>query len=104
MGGVSVRKWEVYLAYVRYEDIQGGKLRPVLVIDENTAYPICCLKMTSHQSRAGEYELIRWQNVGLRKPTTVRIQKRLQLDKVDFKKKIGLLDPIDILNIEMMLQ
>ena len=99
-----MRKWEIYLAYVQYEDIPGGKLRPVLVIDEDTVYPICCLKMTSHPPRAGEYELIRWQNAGLRKPTTVRIQKRLRLSEADFKKKIGLLDPVDILNIEMMLQ
>lgn len=53
-----MRKWEIYLAYVQYEDIPGGKLRPVLVIDEDTVYPICCLKMTSHPPRAGEYELI----------------------------------------------
>lgn len=51
-----------------------------------------------------QYELLRWQNTGLHKPTTVRIQKRLRLNEADFKKKIGLLDPVDILNIEMMLQ
>ena len=99
-----MRKWEIYLAYVQYEDISGGKLRPVLVIDENTAYPICCMKMTSHPPRSGEYELIRWKNAGLMKPTTVRIQKRLMLNSGDFRKKIGLLDPVDIVNIEAMLQ
>lgn len=45
MGGVPVKKWDIYLAYVRYEDIPGGKKRPVLVVDDdNTAYPISCLK------------------------------------------------------------
>lgn len=99
-----MRKWEIYLAYVQYEDIPGGKLRPVLVVDDNTAYPISCLKMTSQPPRKGEYTLIRWQNAGLRKETTVRIQKRLTLNAVDFQMKIGSLDPVDIVNIESLLQ
>ena len=99
-----MRKWEIYLAYVRFEEIPGGKPRPVLVIDDNIAYPICCLKMTGHEPRRGEYALIRWSNAGLDKPTTVRIQKRLNVKADDFIKKIGSLDPVDIVNIESMLQ
>lgn len=37
------------------------------------------------------------------KPTTVRMQKRLSLDENAFKKKLGDLDPVDIVNIEAML-
>lgn len=98
-----MRKWEIYLAYVPFEDIPGGKPRPVLVIDDNNVYPICCLKMTG-TPRSGEYTLVRWQNAGLHKETTVRIQKRLMLNSSDFIKRIGILDPVDIVSIEAMLQ
>lgn len=54
-----MKKWEIYLAYVQYEDVPTGKIRPVLIIDEDTAYPINCIKMTSHEARSGEYELVR---------------------------------------------
>lgn len=99
-----MNKWEIYLAYVKYEDIPGGKLRPVLIIDNTTVYPVSCLKMTSQPPRNGEYTLTRWQAAGLKKPTTVRIQKRLSLDAKDFKKKLGSLDPVDIVNLENMIQ
>lgn len=89
-----MRKWEIYLAYVQYEDVPGGKIRPVLVIDEDTVYPICCLKMTSHPPRAGEYELIRWQNAGLRKPTTVRIQNVCGSMRLTSKRKSDCLTPL----------
>lgn len=98
-----MKKWEIYLAYVQYEDVPAGKIRPVLIIDEDTAYPINCIKMTNHEARSGEYELVRWEKAGLMKPTTVRMQKRLALDENAFKKKLGDLDPVDIVNIEAML-
>lgn len=96
-------KWEIYLAYVRYEDTDGGKHRPVLVVEDGTAYPISCLKMTSHEPRYGEYAIIRWREAGLHKQTTIRISKILYLNEDDFVKKIGDLDPVDISNIEKMI-
>lgn len=99
-----MKKWDIYLAYVRYEDIPGGKKRPVLVVDDdNTAYPISCLKMTGQPRRDGEYTLIKWREAGLHKETTVRIGKRLNVLEADFIAKIGSLDPVDILKIEEML-
>jgi hypothetical protein len=94
-----VRKWDVYLANVPFEDLPESKLRPVVILD-GCVYAIDCLKMTSHAPRAGEYALRYWQEAGLRKPTTVRISKRLQLKETDFIHRIGRLHLVDIAEIE----
>jgi len=98
-----VRKWDIYLAYVKFEDIEGGKHRPVLVLEDGAVFPVECLKMTSHEPRSGEYALIKWEDAGLRKPTTVRIGKALQLEEGDFIKQIGRLSAIDISNLDALL-
>ena len=75
MGGISVsmRAWDVYPADV------------------------------SFPPRAGKYALQKWTDAGLRKPTTVRIAKRLRLPKSIFVKWIGRLHMIDILAVQSLL-
>lgn len=98
-----MRKWDVYLAHVKFEDVEGEKVRPVLVLEDGTVFPVECLKMTSHEPRYGEYALVKWHDVGLRKPTTVRIGKVLLLNDEDFIKRIGRLSSIDIFNLDALL-
>lgn len=68
-------RWEVWLAKVKFEDDPTTvKQRPVLVISNTQCY-ILPLKMTSHPPREtfpGEYALLRWQEAGLQKESTVR--------------------------------
>lgn len=91
-------KWDVYIAMVPYEDLPQAKPRPVIVLSD-TGNMVACIKMTSKQPRPGEYVLQKWQAAGLRKPTTVRLSKRLLLKPAAFKKRLGSLHPIDILAI-----
>lgn len=91
--------WDVYLAKVPFEDIDKTKIRPVLIIEEY-AYIVSCIKMTSQAPRPGEYVLKKWKEAGLKKETTVRLSKALWLSKDLILKKIGHLHPIDILEIE----
>ncbi len=102
MGGLSVTKWDIYLANVPYEEIAQAKIRPVIVLDDQTVL-VDCLKMTSKPPRPGEYELQQWQAAGLKKPTTVRISKRLALSNTAFIKRIGSLQPVDIIEISKRL-
>lgn len=94
--------WEIWFADVKFEDNANlSKRRPVLVLSNNIVY-ILSLKITSKPPRDnyyGEYELVKWKEAGLDKPSTVRISKKLKLFERDFSFKIGRLAPIDILNI-----
>lgn len=94
-----MRKWEIYLADVPFEDLPQSKVRPVVILDDE-ALMVDCLKMTSQPPRPGEYVLKEWAKAGLHKATTVRLSKRLSLDKGAFIKRIGELAPVDVLEIQ----
>ena len=102
---MTIYPWEVWFAAVRCEDSPQTKNRPVVVTSSGEIY-VLALKVTSHAPRKewGEYALQKWQAAGLQKPSTVRIGKRLQLQYRDMIHKIGRLHPLDIINIENMLE
>ncbi len=102
MGSISVKRWDVYLAYVGFEDTEDFKTRPVLILGE-TALLLDALMMTGQLPRPGEYALKYWSEAGLNKQTTVRISKRLRLSEEAVIKKIGSLHPADILEIEKLI-
>lgn len=95
-------RWDVYIADVPFEDLPRSKVRPVIILEDEVVL-IDCLKMTSHPPRDGEYALQKWQEAGLHKPTTVRISKRLVLPPDAFRKRIGALQPVDIIEIQKRL-
>lgn len=97
-----MRRWEIYLANVPFEDVAKSKIRPVLILGESVIV-IDCLKMTSQPPRRGEYVLKGWKESGLHKPTTVRLSKRLSLPKENLIKKIGMLSVVDIAEIQKLL-
>lgn len=99
-------KWEIWLAKVKFEDdLKQVKNRPVLVVAPGVQY-ILSLKITSHEPRsefAGEYAIIKWPEAGLRKESTIRCGKRLNLVESDFVHKLGRLHPVDIINVQNIL-
>lgn len=98
--------WEVWWAYVKFEDSNEVRKRPVLVLEDRVAY-ILSLKITSHEPRKnfdGEYQLLQWEKAGLSKPSVVRISKALRLEERDFGNKIGKLTDADIYAIQMLLR
>lgn len=102
MGSVSVKRWDVCLAYVGFEDAEDFKTRPVLILGE-TALLLDALMMTGQPPRPGEYALKYWAEAGLHKQTAVRVSKRLRLSEEAVIKKIGSLQPADILEIEKII-
>ena len=97
-----LQPWDVWLANVPFEDIDESKCRPVVVIQDYCC-SVDCVKMTSHTPRQGEYSLVGWKNAGLKKPTVVRVQKRLNMTAAHLIHKIGHLDPVDILALQKLL-
>ena len=98
----DLSRGDVVDAYVFYEDEPSkGKVRPVLVISPEEVFALA-LKMTSHPPRQnfpGEYQIIRWAQAGLPKPTTVRISKLLKIQYENIIKVRGRLAETDMLQI-----
>lgn len=94
----KAKAWEIWRAYVTYEEGDGGKERPVLILEDGTVY-VLALMITSHDARHvyGEYEITKWQSAGLTKPSTIRTTRRLELSETDLICKIGDLQPFDIM-------
>jgi len=99
---MKYNQWDIWLAKVKFEDSSDCKKRPVLIVDGRFV-AVVAVKMTSQPPRCGEYVLQDWKKSGLRKPTTVRISKFLQLTDSDFCFRIGKLSSLDRMNIEKML-
>ena len=101
---MTVKKWEIHWAHVVFEDSDEVKRRPVLIIDESNAV-IISFKMTGTDrgDNVREYRIEKWQEAGLSKPTSVRLDKILHLQKTDLDGKIGRLQEIDIIKIRFRL-
>lgn len=102
----NCKPWEIWYAKVKFDDDPSiVKNRPVVILEDKKAY-LLSLKVTSAPPRNnyyGEYQLIKWQESGLKKPSTVRISKKLKLYDNDMCYKIGRLHPVDIMKIRILL-
>lgn len=107
MGGIIKypRPWELWWAFVQFEDSDEVKRRPVIVLDNGEIYALV-VKVTSHAARPqwGEYELIYWKSAGLPKESTARLTQLISLEHAMFDKRIGQLHPLDIENILHLIQ
>lgn len=103
MGSISLKRWDVCIAYVGFENTDDFKIRPVLILGKE-ALLLDALMMTGQPPRTGEYALQFWAEAGLHKATAVRISKRFQLSPDAVVKRIGALHPADILAIEKMIE
>lgn len=97
---MTVKKWEIHWAFVKFEDSDEIKRRPVLIIKESRA-AIVSLKMTgtNRGDNVREYCIVDWAKAGLSKSTSVRLDKILYLQESDLDGKIGELQEIDKLRI-----
>ena len=100
----KAQRWEIWWAYVAFEEGNDGKERPVLILEDGTVCVIA-LMITSHEQRPvyGEYDITKWQSAGLKKPSTIRTTRRLKLDESNLISKIGDLQPFDIVLLQQYL-
>lgn len=87
-----MERYEIWRAKVKFEDSPEIKERPVLIWNDKIF--IIAYKMTGTDRGDGkdEYRIKFWKEAGLDKPTSVRLQKVLRLEKKDLLYKIGELD------------
>ena len=96
------KRWEVWWAYVKYEDSNEIKKRPVLIIGEEYGL-VLSLKMTTHKPRnATDYLLKHWKTAGLDRETTVRTDKFCKLRDSELIRKVGRLTSYDMVQIQSM--
>lgn len=104
----NFQQWDILEADVPFEETEGSKKRPVLVLSDQVCL-VLSLKMTSHAPRykklEGEYEVMKWAEAGLLKPTVIQCSKLLRLSKGSFTgKKYGRLAATDIIGIQAILK
>lgn len=102
---MQIKKYNLYLADVNYENTEEHKIRPVIQINDGLYLPVVA-KITSHPPRKGyklEYAIQDWKEAGLKKPSTIRFSNVFEIEKDDLIKKIGHLSSNDIVTIEKMI-
>lgn len=68
------KSWEIWLAYVRFSDHpEIGKVRPIVIIDHNSAAIIAAKITTKLQNHFEYVELADWEDEGLKLPSRVQI-------------------------------
>lgn len=92
----------VFLAYLKYDDLTGGKTRPVLYIEQADGY-YYVYKITSKfqnkssRIRAKYYKINDWQQSGLKKESWIDCNKRYKLPMQRAKlRHIGQLTKLDL--------
>lgn len=100
---MKAKKWDIWLASVKFEDSPVSKKRPVLIIEEGVCI-VVSLKMTSQKPRGGDdYILKEWIQAGLTKETVVRTKKIIHLSESCLIRKLGELQASDAHEVHEML-
>ncbi len=89
------KRWDVYYAYVKFDDSSEGKQRPIIVYNDTAAFVIS-IKVTSQSPRPGDYAIQDWKEAGLIKPSVARLDKMVSVSKLDIQQRIGRLTERDI--------
>lgn len=100
----SYKKWEVYKAFVCFEENEDiFKVRPVVVISEN-GDEVTCYKCTSkrheNESYYQKYPIEDWELAGFSKPTYIYLTSKVIINKEFFYHKLGKLKSTDINNLQ----
>lgn len=96
-----MKRYEIWDAKVKFEDIPGIKERPVMIWNDMAFVIAYKLTGTDRGDSKDEFRIEYWHEAGLDKPTTIRICKMIRLQHTDLVRMRGKLDPRDILRFEL---
>jgi hypothetical protein len=83
------KPWDIWLAEVKFEDINQSKLRPVIIL-ETSQKAISVIKLSSKPPKfKSDYALKLWKESGLKKPTTVKTRNYILISTHKFIFRIG---------------
>ena len=88
-------EWSIWTAFVRFREGFGGKVRPVIVLEDNIVLCLCIGVTSQEKCYRNDYKLKHWEHAGLKKESWV-VPEYLELGQNKFKRRIGMLHPDDI--------
>jgi mRNA interferase MazF len=92
----TVEFGDVYVCVFPFTPGQGAKARPVLVLrDLGPDCLVCRITSVPHRGVL-DLAVSDWQQVGLEKPSTIRLSRLVTIEKTLLKVRIGKLTPGDL--------
>lgn len=106
-----MRVYDIYIGAIPYEEDEDlptprYKTRPVIILDNSAGIILNVAPITSHGVRewdSGDYKIIDWREAGLRKPSTARLDKLVDLNHMNLGGRVGRLTVRDIKNVASIL-
>lgn len=92
--------WSIWDARVYFEDDpEKSKIRPVVVLGEDTYYCMSLSVTSKSKDRFYAYKLVDWEKAGLDRESYVKLEQ-FEIDQNDFTSFIGNLQNIDIVGLQ----
>lgn len=101
---MGLNKWDIGIAYVRFDENTDDKVRPVLIVNIGNNNIISFKITTRFRSHILEYPIKQWRQAGLDKPSCVRLRHKAYFTDATLIHKIGTLQRADIECIEKLCQ
>lgn len=91
-----MKRWEIYWADVKFEETNGSKIRPIVILNDNVAF-VVGLGVTSSSPRpeSKDYVIKDWEQAGLDHQSTIRVDRSVRINKDSVFEKIGELSKRD---------
>lgn len=101
---MMIEKWEIWWADVKFDDSNESKRRPVLILNGENAFYIETAKITTHEPRdIFDYQIKDIDNCGLKKQSTVRLNRKIIIENGKLISRCGKLSKRDIMQIRLIL-
>ncbi|ACV61707.1 hypothetical protein Dtox_0798 [Desulfofarcimen acetoxidans DSM 771] len=101
--GTKFNQGDIWIARVRFiQDLSKVKARPVVIVGKNIAHEtdVIINPITTESPRTDfDIPIINWQKAGLAGPSIIRASKPLTIIGSELHKKIGELDPDDLVKV-----
>jgi len=91
-----MKRWEIYWAEVPFEEKDGSKIRPVVILNDRTAFVISFgIYSASPRPFTNDFPIRDWKQTGLDHESTIRVDRRIKIEKQQIHDKIGELSKRD---------
>ena len=101
---MMIEEWEMWWADVKFDDSDDSKRRPVLVLNSENAFFIETAKVTTHEPRdIFDYQIKNLESCGLNKDSTIRLNKKITIEREKMIAKSGKLSKQDIVFVKLIL-
>ena len=101
---MMIEEWEIWWADVKFDDSDDSKRRPVLVLNSENTFFIKTDKKTTHEPRdIFDYQIKNLDSCGLNKDSTIRLNKKITIEREKMIAKSGKLSKQDIVFVKLIL-